>query len=192
VNNIQIRKTTPEDRALIWKVEKSAFGQEDEARLTEKLLADPTADPSLSLLAIHNREAIGHILFTRVYLNSRDPGNLRSPGNSRSPRPLLHILAPMAVIPEFQRRGIGGMLIKEGLMLLREMGSALVFVLGHMEYYPRYGFQPDAAKMGFTAPYPIPEEFANAWMLQYLNSSFEGSGNILCAKELDKPELWRE
>jgi putative acetyltransferase len=62
------------------------------------------------------------------------------------------------------------MLIREGLRKLKEIGVEMVFVLGHMKYYPQYGFTPDAGRLGFPAPYPIPPEHADAWMVQALSS----------------------
>ena len=182
LQNIQIRKTGINDFNTIMTVEERAFGYDKEAKLTAALLKDRTAEPVLSLLAFHNDKAIGHILFTRVYINDR------------APQPLIHILAPLAVIPEYQKQGVGGMLIQEGLNRLSEMGSEMVFVLGHMEYYPRHGFIPDAGGLGFSAPYPIPQEFANAWMVQTLNPKgyMIAKGQVLCSDELDKPEHWRE
>ena len=183
LNNIQIRKTDNNDFNNIMEVEENAFGYDKEARLTADLLNDETAKPLLSLLAFKEEEAVGHILFTRVYLNEMS-----------SKQPLLHILAPLAVKLKYQKKGIGGLLIKKGLSLLKAAGTEMVFVLGHMDYYPRFGFIPDAGKFGYSAPYPIPEEYANAWMVQSLNS--EGftvrKGKIICARELDKPQHWRE
>ena len=74
------------------------------------------------------------------------------------------------------------------------MGSEMVFVLGHMDYYPKFGFIPDAKKLGFPAPYPIPDEFAGAWMVQSLNPDgfVLDKGEVLCALELNKEEYWRE
>ena len=182
LHEIQIREAGINDFNDIMTVEEQAFGYDKEAKLTAALLKDKTAEPILSLLAFHNNRAIGHILFTRLYINEM------------THQPLIHILAPLAVIPEFQKQGIGGMLIIEGLKRLKEMGSEMVFVLGHMEYYPKYGFIPDAKKIGYSAPYPIPEEYANAWMVQSLNSKgfVIGKGNVICANELNKPEHWRE
>ncbi len=179
---IYIRETDINDFNDIMTVEEQAFGYNKEAILTANLLNDETAKPYLSLLAIIDSRAVGHILFTRVYIEQMKP------------QPLIHILAPLAVIPECQKQGIGGLLIKEGLVRLKAMGSEMVFVLGHMEYYPRHGFIPDAKKMGFPAPYPIPEEFANAWMVQSLNSNgfVVKKGNVICSRELNKPEHWKE
>jgi putative acetyltransferase len=105
----------------------------------------------------------------------------------------ISFLAPLAVIPKFQRQGIGGSLIKKGLQLLSKSGVELVFVLGHPEYYPRHGFTP-AGKLGFETPYPIPEKHANAWMVQALRPGIIGSvsGQVVCCDALSTPELWRE
>ena len=181
--NIIIKETSNNDLITIFEVEKQAFGHDKEARLTEALLSDPTAKPVLSLLAFQNERAVGHILFTRVYINEMSDN-----------QSLMHILAPLAVIPEYQKHGIGKMLIKEGIEKLKQSGSKMVFVLGHIGYYDRHGFVPDAAKLGYRAPFPIPEEFADAWMVQSLRSSDINieKGTVVCANELNKPEHWKE
>jgi putative acetyltransferase len=104
------------------------------------------------------------------------------------------ILAPLAVLPDFQNQGIGGRLIDKGLKLLSESGVELVFVLGHPEYYPKHGFKQPAGALGFEAPYPIPDEHADAWMVQELRPNVIGnvSGKVVCANALQKPEHWRE
>lgn len=180
--NIQIRETLHTNFNDIMTVEKQAFGYDKEAELVAGLLKDKSAKPFLSLLAFYEGEAIGHILFTRVYLDEMKE------------QPLAHLLAPLAVKPDFQKKGIGGMLIKAGLDILQKQGSELVFVLGHIEYYPKYDFIPDAKKLGFQAPYPIPEEFADAWMVQELSEGAidKYQGRIRCADELQKPEHWQE
>lgn len=181
--NIHIRASRKTDFNDILLVQSQAFGHNKEAQLTADLLHDNTAEPVLSLLAFDQQKAIGHILFTRVYINTMTTN-----------QPLMHILAPLAIIPEYQKQGIGGALIQEGLNKLSQMGSELVFVLGHMEYYPKWGFIPDAKKMGYSAPYPIPDEFANAWMVQPLNAKefTVEKAQVVCANTLNKPEHWRE
>ena len=166
----------------IMEINKAAFGSDEEANLVANLLKDNTAEPSLSLLAFHKQKAVGHILFTRVYIDKQKSN------------PLCHILAPMAVLPEFQKQGLGGMLIKAGLEKLKMMDSQLVFVLGHTTYYSQYGFIADAKKLGFPAPYSIPYEHADAWMVQPLtpNALTVNKGRVKCADELSKPELWAE
>lgn len=183
-NEITIRETNSNDFSHIMEVEKSAFGYDKEARLVAELLCDKTAQPLLSLLAFDNEEAVGHILFTRAYFENIGE------------QPMMHILAPLAVIPTYQRQGIGGMLINAGLGLLKEMGSTLVFVLGHKEYYPQYGFMQNAQGMGYFTPYPdpMPEEYADYWMVKsLLKDGFEtNKGRIRCADTLNRPEHWRE
>lgn len=181
-NYIQIRETGADDFNDIMTVEEQAFGYDKEAKLVAGLLADKTAEPMVSLLAFHNNEAVGHILFTRTYFDNREV------------QPMMHILAPLAVKPEYQRQGIGGMLIQAGIEKLREKGSSLVFVLGHKEYYPKHGFIPGAARLGYPPPYPIQEAHNDYWMVRAIGpEGFEvGKGQINCCDELNKPEHWRD
>lgn len=181
-NEIYIRETTPDDSRSIFHVQEQGFGYDKEAQLTADLLADPTAKPCVSLLAFRGDQPVGHILFTRAYFD----------GHPESP--LMHILAPLAVIPLYQRQGIGGQLIEAGLDKLRQQGSRLAFVLGHKEYYPRYGFQPGAEAKGYIPPYPLPVEYADCWMVQPLDPlGFEaGTGKIACCDILGRPEHWRD
>jgi putative acetyltransferase len=180
--DIYIRETAIDDLEKIMEVETLAFGSDIEADLVFNLLNDKTAEPIISLLAFNADEAIGHILFTRAYFDSSEI------------QPLMYILAPLAVKPEHQNKGIGGNLIQRGLEILREKNTELVFVLGHKNYYPRYGFIPNAGKLGFDAPFPIPAKDADAWMVQSLTQKgFENKqGKIRCADEMNKPELWKE
>lgn len=180
--NIKIKETGNSDINDILEVERLAFGYDKEADLVNDLLNDKSAEPILSLLAFYGEEAVGHILFTRALIKGHEDTTLA------------YILAPLAVKPEFQKMGIGGMLIKEGLLRLIKMKADIVFVLGHMDYYPKYGFIPDAESFGFPAPYPIPAEYSNAWMVQPLNSKNLNSvkGKVTCADQLNKPEHWRE
>lgn len=180
---ITIRETTPADLAEIVRVHKEAFGYDKEAELTAELLGDASARPYVSLLAFRGGEAVGHILFTRCRIEGAETAQEAH-----------YILAPLAVVPECQRQGVGGLLIGRGLEILRERGADLVFVLGHKEYYPRHGFIPDAGKLGFPAPYPIPEIYADYWMVQTLSETdfTQCKGRVLCAAALDRPEHWRE
>lgn len=179
---IQIRETNTSDLNDIMTVEKQAFGYDKEAQLVAELLADKTAEPIVSLLAFYQGEAVGHILFTRTYFDNQEI------------QPMMHILAPLAVKPEYQRQAIGGMLIQAGIEKLREKGSNLVFVLGHAAYYPKYGFLPDATQLGYPAPYPIAVEYSDYWMVQAISpKGYEvGKGKIRCCDELNKPEHWRD
>ena len=101
---IVIRETVPADLAAIVEVHKKGFGYDKEAGLTAELLSDPTAEPTVSLLALRDGEAVGHILFTRCRIVGAEVQ-----------RPLFYILAPLAVVPSCQKQGVGGLLIAEGL-----------------------------------------------------------------------------
>ena len=176
-----IREASEADLEDVLAVERAAFGGDDEAELARNLLADPSAKPTVSLLAFEDNRAVGHILLTRATLNPAEHA------------PSIVLLAPLAVIPEAQDRGIGGQLIQRGLQLLTDAGVDLVFVLGHPEYYPRHGFEP-AGRLGFEAPYTIADKNAGAWMVQALRPGVVGSvrGRIACADALDRPEYWQE
>ena len=178
---MEIREATDSDLNDVLLVEKEAFGYDKEANLVKDLLSDPSAKPLYSLLAFDNDRAVGHVLFTSAQLEGKQ--------NCAS----ISLLAPLAVSPDFQKQGVGGKLIERGLHHLKNAGFDLIFVLGHPEYYPRYGFKP-AGVQGFDAPYPIPEEHANAWMVQELRQGIIGSvsGKVKCADMLNKPEHWRE
>ncbi|WP_409200443.1 GNAT family N-acetyltransferase [Methanobrevibacter sp. DSM 116169] len=182
MNSIKIKLTKENDFTNIMDVEKQAFGYDKEAKLVADLLKDKTAEPMVSLLAFHDKEAIGHILFTRAYFYGQKE------------QPMMHILAPLAIKPKYQNQGIGGLLIQTGLKLLQKKGSKLVFVLGHKEYYPKFGFIPGAESKGYLPPYPILEEYKDSWMVQSLNEKgFDiGKGKIMCCIELNKPEHWRD
>lgn len=176
---MRIVKASPPETEVVLGVERSAFSRDEEPLLVEALLRDPTAQPSLSLLAYEAERAVGHILFTHVDLV----------GGTRGVRSAL--LAPLAVVPEFQRRGVGRALIEHGAGVLAGSGIQLLFVLGDPAYYTRCGFVP-ANPFGLHAPYPIvPEE---AWMVRPLAPGLPGTvrGTITCAESLAKPEYWRE
>lgn len=124
---VSIRHEKPEDVPLIYSVIVQTFKREAEARLADKL-RQVCAD-HLSLVAEENGTIVGHIMFTPVLI--KNDKLVQGMG-----------LAPMAVIPSRQRQGIGALLVKSGLQILREKGCPFVIVLGHPDYYPRFGFQP--------------------------------------------------
>jgi putative acetyltransferase len=127
---ITIRPESPEDASAVRRLNELAFGQPAEADLVEKLRA--ACGDALSLVAVAD-EVVGHILFTPVVVEDA------------STRVLGMGLAPMAVLPDRQRQGIGSQLVRRGVDLLRERRCPFVVVVGHPEYYPRFGFEPASA-----------------------------------------------
>ncbi|MFO8007908.1 MAG: N-acetyltransferase [Candidatus Brocadiia bacterium] len=181
---MSLRNTTEADEPAIRQVHRAAFGPREGrtiADLTVALLHDPTALPAISLLACAESTPVGHVLFTRVRISGPDES------------PVAHILAPLAVVPERQRQGMGTQLVRRGLTVLAQSECRLVFVLGHPEYYPRFGFQP-AGQLGFSAPYPIPKENADAWMVLELHQGTirTVAGTVSCADSLNEPQYWIE
>jgi amidase len=120
-----------------------AFGRPQEACLVDRLR--DVAHPQVSLVADREGQVVGHILFTPVTIES---GLVVETGLG---------LAPMAVLPQYQRQGIGTRLVWAGLQRCRQMGYHLVVVLGHAEYYPRFGFVP-AAHRGLHCEYDVPDD----------------------------------
>lgn len=146
-----IREEQPEDISAIRHLNLEAFGQDAEADLVDKLRANGKA--TLSLVAEENGQVVGHILFSPVTVES----SIRSI--------TLQGLAPMAVLPSFQKRGIGGLLVRRGLDLLRKAGHRGIVVLGHPAYYLRFGFVP-ACTFGIRCEYNVPDEVFMALELQ--------------------------
>lgn len=178
------RSATSSDLPAIRACIAAAFGAEEGpeiAALVSTLLADPTAEPVLSLVAESGGVITGHVLFTAVRID----------GAGKSIR--ASILAPLCVHPEHQGAGIGGSLIDEGLRELEKAGCDLVFVLGHPGFYPRHGFTP-AGTHGLDAPYPIAPENADAWMVRELRPGVLGTirGTAVCADALMDGNYWEE
>ena len=138
-----IRIESKSDHRAIWKINKEAFGQEEEANLVDALRNDPAFIPELSLVAEIDGKVVGHILFSRISIV-----------DGKTEHPSL-ALAPMSVLPDFQKQGIGSALIRTGLDTSRQMGFSSVVVLGHKDYYPRFGFEP-ASRWGIRAPFDVP------------------------------------
>ncbi len=180
---MNIRPSTVSDHAHIEQVHLQAFGEEGDeiVQLVNNLFEDKTALPLLSLVAVEADQIIGHVLYTKATLTQTNEAVS------------VHILAPLAVTPSAQNKGVGQQLIKEGLRQLKATGTELVLVLGHPGYYPRAGFVP-AGALGFEAPYPIPEKDAGAWMVQELCAGVIGraKGKVQCAEALSQEEYWRE
>ena len=139
---INIRNEKAEDYADVYQINELAFGNKGEANLVKRLR---NVEPYISLVAVKDGKIIGHIFFSEVTLEPENK-NLKAIG-----------LAPMAVLPTFQNQGIGSKLVKQGLEACKNKGFEAVVVLGHPEYYPRFGFTT-AKEKGFDCEYPVPDE----------------------------------
>lgn len=138
---VSIRREQPGDEPGIRNTNERAFGTTLEARLVDALRGNAG---SISLVATLDEAIVGHILFTEVTIER--PSAARVAG-----------LGPMAVRPEYQRSGIGGQLVRTGLDECRRAGFGAAVVLGHPEYYPRFGFVPAVSK-GLACEFPAPPE----------------------------------
>ena len=138
----RIRPEQPEDCDVIHAVHLSAFEQPLEADLVDAIRRDGLI--TCSLVAELEEAIVGHILFTPVTIEGS--ADVRAVG-----------LAPMAVSPGVQRRGIGTSLVEAGLAASRLQGIEAVVVLGHPEFYPRFGFLP-ASRFGLRCEFPVPDE----------------------------------
>lgn len=139
---VSVRFETPADRRAVREVNERAFGQPNEADLVDALRQ--VAHPFISLVATEHDTVLGHISFSPITIGS-------------DPAPAGMGLAPMAVVPERQNRGIGSQLVRAGLEECRRHGADLIVVVGHPTYYPRFGFEP-ASRKGLTCEYPVPDE----------------------------------
>ena len=140
--DIWIRPFRPEYLDALVAVNDAAFGGPDEGAITRAVHAD--GDSVLSLVASGNTEIVAHIEFFRIRIDGA-PVGVR--------------LGPMSGLPEYQRTGIGGRLIRLGLTALEGAVEKLVFVLGHDTYYPKFGFS-EAAARPFSAPWSGPHFMA--------------------------------
>lgn len=140
-----IRDATPGDYAAIRQIIRHAFGQEDEADLVEQLRAD--GDVLVELVAASEIALQGHILYSRLTIE-RPSENLAAAA-----------LAPVSVLPAFQRSGVGKALIEAGNARCAALQLDAIIVLGHADYYPQFGFSAAAAE-SLEAPFSGPHFMA--------------------------------
>ncbi len=138
---MEIRPERTADVAAVRAINLAAFETSTEADLVDALRQQ--ADPIVSLVADAGGSIVGHILFTPVTLLGHADSKIMG-------------LAPMAVLPSEQRHGIGSALVRAGLERCKELGCGAVIVLGHAEYYPRFGFVP-ASRFSIRSEYDVPD-----------------------------------
>ncbi len=166
--DLHIRTGEPGDLAAIEALYPAAFPDEDLLPLVRDLLAEGTG--VLSLVAIAGSSLVGHVAFTYCGVTGSDAEAV--------------LLAPLAVAPAHQRQGVGSALVRAGLKELEAAGVSHVYVLGDPAYYGKLGFLPRAR---VSPPYPMPEEWADAW--QWMS---QGDVEPLNRGELTVPDFWRK
>ena len=165
MKSVEIRPEAAPDHLAVRTILEAAFGQAEEAALVDLLRREPG---TISLVAARANEVLGHLLLSQVRLGDA--------------RPLA--LAPMAVRPDHQREGIGGALVLAALDAARASGAPAVIVLGHPEYYPRFGFVP-AAPHGLRCKWPVPAE---AYLVHELEAGWlerTGGGEVVYSAAFD-------
>ena len=144
---IEIREERPDDIFAVREVNRCAFEQEQESNIVDALRANGGA--LLSLVATMSDRVVGHIMYSPVTVGDTVNGVA---------------LGPMAVLPEHQRQGIGTKLIEAGNRKIKDAGYPFIIVVGHAEYYPRFGFRP-ASKYGIKCEWDVPNDVFMVLML---------------------------
>lgn len=142
---VSIRPERLEDREAIQHVNTQAFGRAAEAELVDRVRQSDGFLSELSLVAWSAGRIIGHALFSRVHLQTE------------TDRLEILALGPLAVLPEFQRQGVGGRMIADGVERAARDGWRAIALIGHPEYYPRFGFVP-ASRFGLKSTFQVPDE----------------------------------
>jgi len=142
---ITVQPEKKEDYTAIYEINRLGFGRESEANLVKSLRKRADFIRELSLVAVKDRKVLGHILFGPIGIQT-----------NKNILPAL-APAPMAVHPEFQNRGSGSELLRQGLERCRNLEQKVVVVVGHPAYYPRFAFTSARAK-GLESPFPVPDE----------------------------------
>jgi len=156
-----IRTEEEKDWAAVYALNAAAFETPAEANLVDALRQQ--ARPVVSLVADDNQTVVGHMMFSPVSLTCHLDVKIMG-------------LAPMAVAPNHQRKGIGSALVRAGLERCKQLGFGAVVVLGHPEYYPRFGFSP-SSRFGIGCEYEVPED---VFMVMELQPGYLGgiSGSV--------------
>ena len=167
---IHIKKETQEDYEAIDEVNKLAFDQEFEGQMVRKIRNGQNFIEELSLVAFDETTVVGHILLSKIKIEGEREHETLA-------------LAPMAVKPEYQQKGIGKKLVRAGLKKAKDLGFGSVIVLGHSDYYPQFGFQK-ASQWNIKCPFDVPDEAFMA--IQLIPGDLEDKGgSVVYPKEFE-------
>lgn len=160
--NINIRKEEKDDYKAVYQLIKSAFltaehSDGTEQDLVHRLRESSAFIPELSLVATLNNTIIGHILFTKVRIGTSEQ----------------LALAPLAILPKYQRKGVGAQLIKAGHTIAKKLGYQYSIVLGSDDYYPRFGYVP-TKNYNILPPFDVPPQNFMLYPLQDQTQKIEG------------------
>lgn len=143
--NVEIREENASEYEAVRAVLLNAFESSDEADLVERIRSSEFFVPELSLVAVYKKKVVGHILFSEIEILSKKTASKTL------------ALAPVSVIQQLQGNGIGAKLIMSGLEKATDLGFDSVILLGHSDYYPRFGFEP-ASTWEIKPPFDVPPE----------------------------------
>lgn len=157
------------DHDTVYNINKLAFGSEIEPKLIAALRKSKSFVRGLSLVAVKEEKVLGHALLTRAFIVNRGR------------RFKCLVLGPMAVLPEYQKQGIGKKLMEEGFERAKELGFTAIAVLGHETYYPKFGFIP-ASQKNIKTSFKVPDE--NFMIVELVPNALKGiSGMVEYPKE---------
>lgn len=166
---LEIRQANKNDYEEIYNVVKTAFETAEhcdgnEQDLVVALRKGDNFIPELSLVALKDNKIVGYILFTKIRIGEYEEV----------------ALAPLGVLPKYQKKGIGSKLIKEGHIIAKKLGYHYSVVLGSNEYYSKFGYIP-AVEYGIKAPFDVPSE--NFMAIKLNDTSEDVQGIVKYAKE---------
>lgn len=159
--SMKIRKENQADSDAIGRLNDEAFSSREESKIVERLRT--SGNLYLSLVAEEKGDIVGHIAFSPVVVEGHNLNTLVG-------------LAPMSVNPKFQGKGIGSDLVRRSIEILRDQGMTAIFVLGHPEYYPRFGFKPASSHFGIRSTYDVSDDVFMAVELE--DQSLDGISGI--------------
>ncbi len=171
INKLEIRESGPSDIAGIEQLYADSFPDENLIPLVRELL--DLEEGVISLVGVIEGRIVGHISFTFCHVE----------GGAK-----VALLAPLAVAPALHKQGVGSQLVIAGFRYLKNAGTGYVCVFGDPAYYSRFGFKPEYK---ITTPYPLPEEWSDAWQsVQLIDAAEVGEGKLSVPEPWRYSELW--